>query len=140
MAASPTTITRTPAGSVSVVDHDEANARHITGLLVKLGVEVQVYPTAASFLSRPPPDQDCVICEMQLPDMSGIDLIRTLRARGSLTPVILLATGGDVPAAVDSMRSGALDFLEKAGADRLLSRHVSRLIRRNKAPAPRVQA
>ncbi len=140
MAVSPKTIAHAPAGSVSVIDHDEANARHITGLLTKLGVEVHVYPTAGSFLSRPPPDLDCVICEMRLPDMSGIDLIRTLRTRGSLTPVILLATGGDVPAAVDSMRSGALDFLEKSGADQLLSRHVSRLISRKQAPAARVPA
>ena len=137
MAASPHSATRAPAGVVSIVDHDEADARRIAGLLARLGVEVNVYPTAGAFLSQPSPDVACVICEMSLPDMSGIELIRALRSRGSLVPVILLAAGGDVSTAVDGMRSGALDFLEKAGADRLLSRHVSRLIKRNETPSPR---
>lgn len=135
MAASPSITTRTAAGVVSVVDQDTSSVRRITDLLEPLGVEVESYPSAGSFLARQAPDPDCVICDMKLPDMSGIDLIRALRARGSLTPVILLATGGDIPAAVDGMRSGALDFLEKAGADRLLRRHVGRLISRNEAPA-----
>jgi len=137
MAINPSTSTSAPPGLVSIVDQDEASARRIADLLTKLGVEVQAYPSARSFLSRPTPDPDCVISEMKLPDMTGIDLIRALRARGSLTPVILLAAGGDVSAAVDGMRAGAVDFLEKAAADRLLTRHVSRLIRRNQAPAPR---
>lgn len=137
MAINPRAMTRAPAGTVSIVDQDEASARRIAGLLTGLGVEVQAYPSAGSFLAQAAPDPDCVICEMTLPDMTGIELIRTLRARGSHTPVILLATGGDVSAAVDGMRAGAVDFLEKTAADRLLARHVSRLIRRNQAPAPR---
>lgn len=137
MAINPSTSTCAPPGIVSIVDQDEASARRIADLLAKVGVEVQAYPSAGSFLSRPTPDPDCVICEMTLPDMTGIDLIRALRDRGSLTPVILLAAGGDVSAAVDGMRAGAVDFLEKAAADRLLARHVSRLIRRNRAPVAR---
>lgn len=137
MAINPSTTTCAPAGTVSIVDQDEASARRIADLLTKLGVEVQAYPSAGSFLTRRTADPDCVICEMTLPDMTGIELIRVLRARGSLIPVILLAAGGDVSAAVDGMRAGAVDFLEKAAADRLLTHHVSRLIRRNQAPAPR---
>ncbi|HEY5720659.1 MAG TPA: response regulator [Gammaproteobacteria bacterium] len=137
MTASPSITTRVPAGLIGVVDQDEASVRRITDLLAPLGAEVRSYPTAGAFLSQAAQDLDCVICEMTLPDMSGIDLIRALRARGLFTPVILLATSDDVSVAVDGMRSGALDFLEKSGADRLLSRHVGRLIRRNEPPAPR---
>lgn len=66
MAASPKEIARAPAGIVSVIDQDEANARRVSGLLAQLGVEVQAYPTAGCFLSRPSPDPDCIICDMTL--------------------------------------------------------------------------
>lgn len=116
------------ASSVFIVDPDEALARRLAGLLAGLGAEVRVFPSAAAVLEAAACAPACVISEAKLPDLSGIDLIGALRSRGVRSPVILLAADGDVAMAVEAMRAGALDFIEKPHVDRLLAWHVGRLL------------
>ncbi len=97
-------------------------------MLSALGVDLRAFPSAAEFLAALPLDLACVVSEALLPDMTGIELIRSLRAQGVDAPVILLAAESDVATAVAAMRAGALDFIEKPHVDRLLAWHVRRLI------------
>lgn len=97
-------------------------------MLSALGVDLREFASAAAFLAAVPLDLACVVSETRLPDMTGVELIQSLRARGVVAPVILLAAESDVATAVAAMRAGALDFIEKPHVDRLLAWHVRRLI------------
>jgi two-component system response regulator FixJ len=114
---------------VSVVDPDAASRRHVAALLGSLGAEVEAFATAREFLARLPRTiPRCVIAEARLPDMSGLALLQELRARGLGIPTILLATDADVGAAVEAMRAGALDFIEKPLVDRALVTQVTPIL------------
>jgi two-component system response regulator FixJ len=120
---------KTPAApTVCIADPDDALTRRLADLLETLGTEVSTYPSGAALLAGLRPGTICVIAEARLPDMTGIDLIRSLRSRMPDLPVILLATDGDVAAAVAAMRAGALDFIEKPHVDRLLAWRVRHLL------------
>lgn len=116
------------ASSVFIVDPDDALARRLSELLSVIGAQVRVFPSAAAVLAAATPAPACVISEVRLPDMSGIELIDALRNRGVHSPVILLAAESDVATAVKAMRAGALDFIEKPHVERLLAWHVGRLL------------
>lgn len=113
---------------VCVVDTDEALLQRLVDLLAPLGADVQTYRSGAALLEQAVPEPLCVIAEMRLPDMTGIQFIESLRARGSTSPVILLAAESNVATAVSGMRAGALDFIEKPHVERLLAWHVRRLL------------
>ena len=127
---------KTPAAPiVCIADPDEALTRRLADLLETLGTEVGTYPSGKALLASLRPGTICVIAEARLPDMTGIELIRSLRSRMPDVPVILLATDGDVAAAVAAMRAGALDFIEKPHVDRLLAWRIRHLLE-NERPAP----
>lgn len=120
---------RAPAGvNVCIADADEAAARRVAGLLGGLGTQLRRFASAAELLAGIDAGTACVVCDAQLPDMAADAVIAALRARGCDAPVIILAEEGDVAAAVTAMRAGALDFIEKAHADRLLVWHLRRLL------------
>jgi len=126
---------KTPAPPiVCIADPDEALARRIAELLEEMGTQVRTYASGRALLDDLAARTLCVISEASLPDMTGIELIGILRERLPGTPVILLATDGDVAAAVAAMRAGALDFIEKPHVDRLLAWRVQHLME-NDAPA-----
>lgn len=131
MTADSTTSKPFSRSTVCVVDPDERIARRLTDLLTPLGAAVRAYSDAATLLAEAVPGAACIISEAHLPDMTGAGLIEALRHRGLDTPVILLAADGDVATAVAGMRAGALDFIEKPHADRLLAWHVTRLLENN---------
>lgn len=111
-----------------VIDPDAGLRQRVGSMLSALGVDLREFPSAATFLAALPLDPACVVSETRLPDMTGVELIQSLRARGVGAPVILLAAESDVATAVAAMRAGALDFIEKPHVDRLLAWHVRRLI------------
>jgi two-component system response regulator FixJ len=113
---------------VCIADADEALTRRIADLLEGLGTCVRTYASGQALLDDLAAHTLCVISEASLPDMTGVELIDTLRKRLPGTPVILLATDGDVAAAVAAMRAGALDFIEKPHVDRLLAWRVRHLM------------
>ena len=120
-----------PSPIVCIADPDEALARRLADLLEALGTQVRSYASGRALLDELAAGTVCVISEARLPDMSGIELIEALRARLPDVPVILLATDGDVAAAVAAMRAGALDFIEKPHVDRLLAWRIRHLLERD---------
>ncbi len=117
-----------PLPVVCLIDEDSALRRRIADSLGPLGTRIQEFASGAACLAALPEDPLCVISDLRLPDMSGLDVIKALRSRGIVTPVILLADDGEVATAVAAMRAGAIDFLEKPHVERLLVWHVRRLV------------
>jgi len=106
---------------VHVIDDDEAVRDVLAFQLGSAGIEVRTYGSAAAFLKIVPTVQaGCIITDVRMPDLSGIDLLRRLRELQVAVPVIVITAHGDIPLAVEAMRIGAVDFLEKPFADEIL--------------------
>jgi FixJ family two-component response regulator len=108
---------------VHVVDDDQSMRTSLSRLLTGAGYAVTLYATAEQLLAVAGPDlTGCLLLDLRLPGLSGLELQRQLIERGCPTPVIFLTAHGDVTAGVRAMKHGAVDFLEKpVGADKLLS-------------------
>jgi len=99
---------------VHVIDDDEAMRKSLAFLLRAAKLEVQTYSSAAEFLERlPQAKSGCVVTDVRMPGISGIDLLKRLRELKAAMPVIVITGHGDVPMAVQAMKEGAIDFLEK---------------------------
>ena len=123
---------------VHVVDDDEAVRESLGFLLRTAGLAVATHESAAAFLDQlPNVKSGCVITDVRMPDISGIELIRRLKACHSGLPVIVITGHGDVPLAVEAMKSGALDFLEKPFDDEALLNAVRAALRSQGADAKR---
>ena len=114
-----------------MIDADTTAQQTLRTLLRALDVDVPVYGSAESFLeqSKRTDALRCVIAELKLPGMSGLQLLRTLRAIDADLPIILLADEPDVPTAVAAMRDGATDFIDKQQMDVKIMRRVNQLLR-----------
>jgi FixJ family two-component response regulator len=120
---------------VAVIEADEAARRLLCSLLSSLDAEIQDYDSAESYLAAKVDVLGCdtlccVITDVLLPGMSGLDLLRRLRAAETSPPVIVLGEETDVRAAVDAMREGAADFIEKEHMDLAVPRRVAYLLDR----------
>ena len=105
-------MTREPI--VHVIDDDEAVRDSLAFLLETVDLKVKTYDSALRFLEQPSPaDPGCLITDIRMPEMTGLDLVRRLNERGSTLPVIVITGHGDVPLAVEAMRAGVVDFIEK---------------------------
>jgi two-component system response regulator FixJ len=99
---------------VHVIDDDDAVRDSLSFLLRTADIAVATYPSATQFLEKLTRDiEGCVITDVRMPDMSGLDLLRRLRASSCNIPVIVMTGHGDIQLAVEAMKAGALDFLEK---------------------------
>jgi len=106
---------------VHVIDDDEAVREVLAFQLGSAGIDVQTYDSAAGFLKIAPTVQaGCIITDVRMPDFSGIDLLRRLRELKVAAPVIVITAHGDIPLAVEAMRLGAIDLLEKPFDDDVL--------------------
>jgi two-component system response regulator FixJ len=106
---------------VHVIDDDEAMRQSLAFLLGAVGMEVQTYDSAVEFLKVAPTlKAGCVITDVRMPELSGVELLRRLRELKLGIPVIVITGHGDVPLAVEAMKIGALDFLEKPFDDEIL--------------------
>jgi two-component system response regulator FixJ len=115
---------------VAVIEADAAARRLLCSLLSSLDAEIQDYDSAESYLAGHRDALDCVITDVMLPGMSGLELLRRLRATETSPPVIVLGEETDVRAAVDAMREGAADFIEKQHMDVAIPRRVAYLLDR----------
>lgn len=107
--------------TVFVVDDDDAVRESLSALLDASGYRVKAYPSAAAFLAGDlPPRKACLITDIRMPDMDGVELQIELKRRGSRLPVIVITGHGDVPLAVKAMKAGAVEFLEKPYDDQTL--------------------
>lgn len=107
---------------VHVVDDDESARESLAFLLEAADFEVVSHASPLALLDALPLDgAGCVITDMRMPDMTGLELVRELNARGSRVPIIMITGHGDIPLAVEAMRAGVADFIEKPfGESRML--------------------
>lgn len=114
---------------VYVVDDDEAVRDSLTLLLKAVGLASQTFSSAAEFLNHYDPEQHgCLVADIRMPGMSGLDLQDELNRGGAQIPLIFITGHGDVPMAVDAMKSGALDFIEKPFRDQDLLDRVQQAL------------
>ena len=105
-------------------------------LLHGLGIDVATFDSAESYLlTANGRHLACLIVDLLLPGMSGLELLRRLRSSGNDVPVILLADESDVPTAVAAMREGATDFIEKPYVDVAVLKRVQKLLHGPQSPA-----
>lgn len=101
-------------GRVHVIDDDEAMRDSLCFLLGTSGLAVRAFPSASAFLEALPGVGDgCVVTDIRMPGMSGLELVRVLRGMRPDLPVVVMTGHGDIPMAVEAMKSGVVDFLEK---------------------------
>lgn len=113
------------AGTVHVIDDDDALRDSLAFLLRTANIDVTSHASAAAFLEALPASTlSCIITDVRMPGLSGIDLLKRLKALGIGTPVIVITGHADVPLAVEAMKFGAIDFLEKPFDDETLLQSV----------------
>jgi len=106
---------------VHVIDDDIAVRQSLAFLLSTAGLAVRVHESAVAFLSiLPGAPGGCVVTDIRMPDMDGLELQRRLRANKIELPVIVITGHGDVALAVEAMKAGAIDFIEKPFDDEVL--------------------
>ena len=116
---------------VHVVDDDPGVRATIVAVLEGAGVEVQTYASAKQLLDATPlPDEGCLLLDVFLPDMTGIELQRALRERGNRLPMVMITGQGSVTTAVDAMKNGAVDFIEKPFQPETILKVVERALAR----------
>jgi FixJ family two-component response regulator len=121
---------------VGVIDPDPVARSGLRTLLHGLGIDVSTFDSAESYLlAQGGRHLACLIVDLLLPGMSGLELLRRLRSAGNDVPVILLADESDVPTAVAAMREGATDFIEKPYVDVAVLKQVQKLLHRPSANA-----
>jgi FixJ family two-component response regulator len=115
--------------TVFVVDDEPAIRRSLSLLIELQGIPVETFPSAASFLDAyKPGDSGCLILDLRMSEMGGLDLQQELIRRGFDLPIIVLTGYGDIPSAIRALKSGAVEFLEKPVDDDVLLDHVRRAL------------
>lgn len=121
---------------VHVVDDDESARESLAFLLEAADFEVVSHASALALLDALPLDgAGCVITDMRMPDMTGLELVRELNARGSRVPVIMITGHGDIPLAVEAMRAGVADFIEKPFGESRMIDALNRALEAGPPPA-----
>ena len=118
---------------VFVVDDDPAIRDALTSLLRSVGLTVETFGSAQDFLNRPPPDgPGCLVLDVRLPGLSGLDLQRALATTQMTLPIIFLTGYGDIPMTVRAMKAGAVDFLPKPFHDQELLDAIQQALERDR--------
>jgi FixJ family two-component response regulator len=111
-------MTDTDLAMVFVVDDDPQVRASIQGLLKSAGLRSECFETGEQFLRRQPPDgPSCLIVDVSLPGISGLDFQQRLKKAGLRIPIIFITAHGDIPMTVKAMKSGAMEFLTKPFED-----------------------
>ena len=116
--------------TVYVIDDDDAVRESLSWLLESVGLQVETYADARSFLTHINSSQTngCVVTDVRMPGMSGLELQTEMTERQIGLPVIIITGHGDVPMAVRAMKSGAYDFIEKPFNDQEILERVQRCL------------
>ena len=115
--------------TVFVVDDDPAVLRGLRLLMRSVKLNVETYLSAQDFLDDYDPAQPgCLLLDLRMPDISGLELQEILQTRNIPIPIIIITGYGEVPAAVQAMKRGAVDFLEKPFNDQVLVDHIQKAI------------
>ncbi|MDI7864471.1 response regulator FixJ [Rhizobiaceae bacterium n13] len=107
--------------TVHIVDDEESVRKSLAFLLTSAGFTVRVHQSATAFLELAPTlGRCCLVTDLRMPDMDGVELLRHLRQRSLEVPSIVITGHADVPMAVQAMKAGAIDFIEKPFEDAVL--------------------
>lgn len=127
-----------PPETVYVIDDDEAARNSLAFLLKAAKLEVKTFKSAAAFLEVASDIKSgCVITDVRMPEITGTDLLRRLKDLKIALPVIVITGHGDVPLAVEAMKLGAMDFLEKPFDDEALLASVGAALKRDQSDSQR---
>jgi two-component system response regulator FixJ len=119
---------------VFIVDDDEAVRSSLRLLLKSVGLVPTALGSAREFLDKYDPAQPgCLVLDVRMPGMSGIELQEMLNRQGAVIPVIFITGHGDVPMAVEAMQAGAFDFLQKPFRDQDLIDRIQRALEKDRA-------
>jgi FixJ family two-component response regulator len=119
---------------VHIVDDDESLRAALGRLFRSVGLESRSYGSAHDFINAPRPDEPgCIVLDVRMPGMSGIDFQTQLASLGIRLPVVLMTGHGDIPMSVRAMKAGAIDFLSKPFRDQDMLDAVAAAIDRDRA-------
>jgi RNA polymerase sigma factor (sigma-70 family) len=122
------------APSVFIVDDDEAVRSSLRLLIKSVGLAPTALGSAREFLDTYDPSQPgCLVLDVRMPEMSGLELQEQLNRQGAVIPVIFITGHGDVPMAVEAMQAGAFDFLQKPFRDQDLIDRIQRALEKDRA-------
>ncbi len=118
--------------TVFVVDDDDAVRNSMRWLVESVGLPVETYASAREFLETHDPNRPgCLVLDVRMPGMSGLDLQEKLHEKGIVIPIIVVSGHGDVPTAVRAIKAGAVEFIEKPVNDQLLLDTIQRCIEKD---------
>jgi RNA polymerase sigma factor (sigma-70 family) len=124
----------TGAPVVFVVDDDPSVRASLKFLISTVGLQVESFDSADTFLHRKPPDApSCLVLDVRLPGLSGLDLQRELAARNIRIPIVFVTGHGDIPMSVRAMKAGAVEFLTKPFHDQDLLDAIRIALERDRA-------
>ena len=127
-------------GNVYVIDDDQAMRDSLSFLLEAAGFDVTLFESALKFLDALPELAfGCVVSDVRMPDLDGIELLKKMKTRPGAFPIIIMTGHGDIPLAVEAMKVGAIDFLEKPFEDDRLITMIEMAIRQAE-PAAKSEA
>ena len=119
---------------VYIVDDDEAVRGSLRLLLKSVGLTPHAMGSAREFLAKYEPQQPgCLVLDVRMPEMSGLELQEQLNLQGAIIPVIFITGHGDVPMAVEAMQAGAFDFLQKPFRDQDLIDRIQRALEKDRS-------
>lgn len=119
---------------VFVVDDDPSMREALSNLFRSVGMRVELFSSSAEFLARPPANADsCLVLDVRLPGVSGLDFQGQLAKAGNNIPIVFMTGHGDVPMSVRAMKAGALDFLIKPFRDQDMLDAVSQALERDRS-------
>jgi FixJ family two-component response regulator len=120
------------APTVYIVDDDSGVRSSIRVLMKSVGLPATPFPSAKEFLDAYHPNNPgCLVLDIRMPGMSGLELQEALNERGAVIPVIFITGHGDIPMAVEAMRHGAFDFLQKPFRDQDLIDRIQQALARD---------
>lgn len=123
---------------VYIVDDDEAMRDSLKWLLESRGLKVSLHPSAEAFLHAFNNELcGCLVLDVRMPGMNGLDLYEQLQARASTLPVIFITGHGDVPMAVSALKKGAADFIEKPFNDQDILRLIESCMKQDRVASAR---
>jgi FixJ family two-component response regulator len=120
-------------GIVAIVDDDPSVRRGLERLIRSLGWKAETFASAEEFLTRPRTEApSCLVLDLQLPDLSGLDLQKRMAEAGLETPIVFLTGHGNIPSSVQAMKAGAIEFLTKPVDEQDLLKAIQEAVERDR--------
>jgi FixJ family two-component response regulator len=117
---------------IYIVDDDDGMRRALTILMTTVGYQPVAFARPAEFLAKYDADQaGCLVLDVRMPELSGLEVQQQLNSKGALIPVILITGHGDIPMAVQAMKDGAFDFLQKPFRDQDLLDRINAALKQD---------